>query len=110
MKTSCKCAVEDQGEIGMWFGIKTGVKQGCNISAVLFLIVMDWVIRRTIGHGENGIRWKFTSKLDDLDFADDVVLISSTKQQIQDKTVRMVDQARRLGIKNQLGDDKGEKN
>ena len=85
MKTSCKCAVEDQGEIGMWFGIKTGVKQGCNMSVVLFLIV----IRRTIGHGENGIRWKFTSKLDDLDFGDDVVLNSSTKQQIQDKTARM---------------------
>ena len=74
------------------------------------MIVMDWVMRNAVGHGENGIRWKFTSKLDDLDFADDVVLISSTKQQIQDKTVRMVDQARRLGIKNQLGDDKGEKN
>ena len=36
-------------------------------------------MKRTIGHGENSIRWKFTSKLDDLDFADDVVLISSTK-------------------------------
>ena len=36
-------------------------------------------MKRTIGNGENSIRWKFTSKLDDLDFADDVVLISSTK-------------------------------
>ena len=47
-------------------------------------------MRRTVDHGENGIRWKlFPSKLDDLDSADDVVLISSTKQQIQDKIVRM---------------------
>ena len=47
-------------------------------------------MRRTVGHGENGIRWKlFTSKLDGLDFADDVVLISFTKQQIQDKILRM---------------------
>ena len=37
-------------------------------------------MRKTVGHGENGIKWKFTSKLDDLDFADDVVLIYSTKQ------------------------------
>ena len=59
------------------------------MSVVLFLIVVDWVMRRTIGHGENGIRWKFTSKLDDLDFGDEVVLNSSTKQQIQDKTARM---------------------
>ena len=50
----------------------------------LFLIVTDWVMRRTFGHGESCIRWKFASKLDDLDFAD-VVLISSTKQEIQEK-------------------------
>ena len=47
-------------------------------------------MRRTVVHDDNGIRWKlFTSKLDDLDFADDIVLISSTKQQIQDEIVRM---------------------
>ena len=35
-----KCTVEDQGEMGKWFDIKTGVKQGCNTSGFLFLIVM----------------------------------------------------------------------
>ena len=49
------------------------------MSGFLFLIVMDWVMRRTVGHGENCIRWKFASKLDNLDFTN-VVLISSTKQ------------------------------
>ncbi|PFX25550.1 putative uncharacterized transposon-derived protein F52C9.6 [Stylophora pistillata] len=51
-----------------------------------------------VGGGENGIRWKFTSKLDDLDFADDIVLLSSTKQQIQDKTTRLDEEARRVGL------------
>ena len=46
----------------------------------LVLIVMDWVKRRAFGGGKNGIRCKFTSKQDDLDFADDIVLLSSTKQ------------------------------
>ena len=45
------------------------------MSGFLFLIVMDWVMRRAVGSGENGIRWKFTSKLDDLDFPDDIVLL-----------------------------------
>ena len=72
---------------------------------------MDWVMRRIVGHGENGIRWKFTSTLEVLDFADDVVLISSTKQHIQDKTARMDDEAlRRLRIKNQNGEDKSDEN
>ena len=32
--------VEDQGEIDEWFDIKTGVKQGYNMSGFLFLIVI----------------------------------------------------------------------
>ena len=70
-----KCTVEGQGEMGKWFDIKTGVKQGFNMSGFFLLIVMDWVMRRTVGHGE----WKFASELDNLDFTE-VVLISSTKQ------------------------------
>ena len=69
------------------------------MSGVLFLIVMDQVMTRTICHDEIGISWNFTSKLDDLDFADDVVLKSSTKQQIQDKTAGTDDEARPVGLK-----------
>ena len=46
--------------------VKTGVKQGRNMPGFKFLIVMDWIMNRSVGQGENGIRWKFTSKLDDL--------------------------------------------
>lgn len=62
-------------------------------------MLTDWVLRRTVGHGENGIRWKFTSKLDDADFADDVLLISCAKQQIQDKTAIVEEQSRQQGLK-----------
>ena len=44
---------------------------------------------------------KFTSKLDDLDFSDEVALLSSTEKQIQDKTSRMKDEARPSGSQNQ---------
>ena len=56
-------------------------------------------MRRTVRQEENGIRWKLTSKLDDLDFADDVALLSSTKQQIQNKTTQMDEEARRVGLR-----------
>ena len=56
-------------------------------------------MRRTVGNGRNGIRWRFTSKLDDLDFAEDIALISSTKQQIQNKTTKLEEEARRAGLK-----------
>ena len=48
-----------------WFDVKSGVKRGLGF---LFLIMIDWIMRRTIP----GIRWKLWSKLDDLDYADDI--------------------------------------
>ena len=62
-------------------------------------MVVDWVMRRTVRNGETGIRWKLTSKLDDLDFADDLALIASTKQHIQLKTGRPCRVAQRVGLK-----------
>ncbi|XP_060064977.1 uncharacterized protein LOC132545315 [Ylistrum balloti] len=71
-----QCAVENQGETGEWFNIKTGVKQQCNMSGFIFLVIMDWVIRKAVGNGENGIRWSLTTKMEDLDFTDDISLFS----------------------------------
>ena len=93
------CGVEDQAEPCEWFNIKTGDKQGCNMSGFLFLIAMNWIVRRTVGKGENRIRWNFTSKLDDLDFADDVALLSSNKQHIHNKNTKMNEEARRVGLR-----------
>ena len=59
-----------------------------------------------VSEGENGIRWRLTSKLDDLDFADDVALLSSTRNHIQDKTTRMNEVAKRVGLKINLGKTK----
>ena len=68
-----------------WFDIKIKKKTASNKDVIchgfLFLTVTDWAMRRTVGRGENCIRWKFTSKLDDVDFSDDVLLISCAKQQ-----------------------------
>jgi len=50
------------------------IKSTIKIVVVVVVVVMDLVMRRTVGHGENGFRGKFTSKPDDLEFADDVVL------------------------------------
>ena len=81
-----QCAVEDQGEVGEWFNIKTGVKQGCNMLGFIFLIetrflelamslldfspriplgtfsillVMDWVMRKAVENGKTA-EWRFT--------------------------------------------------
>lgn len=54
-----------------WFQVKSGLKQGCNMSGFLFLTIVDWI--------NTDIRWKCTSKLEDLGFTDDIAFLSSTK-------------------------------
>ena len=73
-----QCAVIDEGEESEWYSVKTGVKQGCSISGFLFLLVLDFVMRKTTKDKDTGLRWKLTTKLEDLDFADDIALLSPT--------------------------------
>ena len=94
-----ECAVVDGQDTTEWFKIQTGVKQGCNMSGKLFLLVVDWVMRNTLQEGNTGIRWKFNTKLEDLDFADDITLLSSTRQHIQTKTDKLTHEAERGGLK-----------
>ena len=85
MYDGCHCAVVDESGRTDRFEVKSGVKQGCNMSGFLFLLVIDWVMRKTTSVGRNGIRWNFMQQLDDLDFADDIALLSNTRSQMQSK-------------------------
>ena len=72
--------------VSLSFEAKKGVSQGCVMSLVLFNIAIDWVLRRPVEDQRRGIRWTPYSTLKDLDFADDVALLSHTRQHIQEKT------------------------
>ena len=91
--------VSNNGLQSDWVRIESGVKQGCGMSGFLFLIVLDWVMRNSVEGKNTGIRWKFTSKLEDLDFADDIALMSSKFNDIQDKTTAVKEWAEKAGLK-----------
>ena len=99
MYNESECAVQTGSGLTEWFQVKSGVKQGCNMSGFLFLLVIDWIMKKATADNSTGIRWKFTSKLEDLDFADDIALISSNRQQIQTKTDRVNHIAGSTGLK-----------
>ena len=61
-------------------------KQGDVMSGFIFVMVVDWIMRKTTAGNKTGIRWNFTSKLEDLDFADDIALMSSCYTHMQTKT------------------------
>ena len=94
-----QCAVIDEGEESEWFSVKIGVKQGCSMSGFIFLLVLDFVMRKTTKDKDTGLRWKLTTKLEDLDFADDIALLSPTQQMMQRKTRKLQEQAARAGLR-----------
>jgi len=69
------------------------------MSAVLFNLAFDWVMRKTTEDTPRGIRWSLFSTLDDLDFADDLALLSHTHQHIQEKTSRLQTFGQQVGLR-----------
>ena len=69
------------------------------MSGFLFLLVVDWVMRKSTKHGNTGIRRKFNSFLEDLDFADNIALISSSRRHIQSKVNNLTHYAKVMGLR-----------
>ena len=84
---SC-CSVIDNGKMSNWFDVKTGVRQGCVMSGFLFIMAVDWV-RKTVRNRRRGLRWRFTSMLEDLDYADDIALLASNYAHMHEKSSRL---------------------
>ena len=79
------CRVIHAGQLTDSFMVKTGVRQGCLLSPFLFLLAIDWIMKKTTKYRRNGIQWTPWSQLEDLDFADDLALLSHSHQQMQGK-------------------------
>ena len=73
-----KCSVITEVGAGPWFDIMSGVKQGCVMSGFLFILVIDWIMRQTVKQQSTGMQWTLAEKLEDLDYADDIVTTSSS--------------------------------
>ena len=80
------------------FPVKSGVRQGCILSPILFVIVIDWIMRSTTADRPRGIQWTMFRHLEDLDFADDIALLSSTKQHSQEKSQLLNTYAKQTGL------------
>jgi len=102
-KGSMSCVINNR-QTSEWFPVRTGVRQGCVMSGFLFIIAVDWIMRKTTTGRKTGLRWKFTTMLEDLDYADDIALLSSKHQHMQEKTNRICKNAENIGL--QINTDK----
>ena len=91
------CQVIHDSELSPPFAVSSGVRQGCLLSPTIFLMVIDWVMRTTT-QVPRGIQWTLTKRLEDLDFADDIALLSHSFQHTQQKTQDLCSTAKQTGL------------
>ena len=92
------CRVIHAGQLTDSFMVKIGVRQGCLLSPFVFLLAIDWIMKKTKKYRRNGIQWTLWSQLEDLDFADDLALFSHSHQQMQEKTELLNTVSTQLGL------------
>ena len=89
------------------FEILAGVLQGDTLAPYLFIIVLDYVMRMAIREDKDMLGFTVTPRrsrrhpaevITDLDFADDIALLSDTLQQAQELLTRVEDAAATVGL------------
>ena len=91
------CQVVHSGALTDPFPVTTGVRQGCVLSPLLFLLVIDW-IGKTSYSEPHGIRWTMTSRLEDLEFADDICTLSHRLQDSEHQANQLEETSKRTGL------------
>ena len=100
------CKVIHEGQLSESFEVKTGVRQGCLLSPFLFILAVDWLMKETITGRRTGVQWTPWRQLEDLDFADDIALLSHTCDQMQRKTTDLENTAKSIGLRIHPGKSK----
>jgi hypothetical protein len=64
----------------------------------MFLIGIDAVMQNVNRDRRRGIQWGLVNKLEDLDFADDLCLLSETHGDMQMKLEDLINEAEKIGL------------
>ena len=93
------CQVLHGGTLTNPFEVKTGVRQGCLLSPLLFLMVLDWVSKNAYERKRLGLQWTLTQRLEDLDYADDLCLLTHRLVDMKEKGERLQETGGQVGLK-----------
>ena len=92
------CCVKTASGYTEFFVIVSGVRQDSIFSSFLFIIVINFIMRRTMDNSEYGIVWQKWNCLTDLDFADDVVIVAEEENVCQEMTTKLEEQSTQVRL------------
>ncbi|XP_062566352.1 uncharacterized protein LOC134228686 [Saccostrea cucullata] len=90
--------IHDETSLTDSFEVETGVKQSCLLLSTLFLIVIDWITKQAFER-PRGIQGTMFRRLGDLDFGDDIALLSRQIKDIREKTNKLNETGKKIGLK-----------
>jgi hypothetical protein len=73
--------------------------QSKSISPLLFLLAIDWIMKKATDGRRNCFQWTMFNHLDDLDFFDDIALLSHSHQQMQEQLTQVERRAAATGLR-----------
>nr|VZI48410.1 unnamed protein product [Spirometra erinaceieuropaei] len=86
-------------------GIRSGVRQGCILSPILFNYAIDWILGRAL-RDSDGVEFAPGHRLTDLDYADDIALLASSFGDLQSMVSRVNEVAKSVGLSINAGKTK----
>jgi hypothetical protein len=92
-----RAAVRIAGVLSEWFKIGKGARQGCVLSPYLFNIVAEMAMRDALETYKGGYKIG-GRKITNLRYADDIVLIAETPEELQDLVQRLIGAGRKYGL------------
>ena len=105
MYKNCRCAVVDETSRVVWGAFRSKTRL-CYVRLLIFHCHWLGYMKRTAENNKDGIRWRLTTTLDDLDFADNLALLSSRWKgsfsrwtHAQEKLNRLDQFGRKVGLK-----------
>ena len=107
MYTNTKAKVTTPDGETELFDITAGVLQGDTLAPFLFIIVLDYAMRKALGDREDDLGFTITPRksrrhpkqtIADLDFADDIALLSDAIQQAQELLTRVESECKKVGL------------
>ena len=100
-----QACVRVNGKPSKWFSIPQGVQQGCVMSPWLFNIYIDRIIREAMDEFVGGVQLSNT-KVQVLLYADDIVMVTGRKEDIQKKLEVLTAVMNKWGMRIHLGKTK----